>query len=196
MEIICGVDEAGRGPLIGNVVAGAVILDPTRPIEGLKDSKKLTHTQRELLYQKIISQAMAWGVGHASAAEIDEINILQATMLAMKRAVDQLIQKHQLKPSLVLIDGNKAPNIEIPTKTIIQGDVTQPCISAASILAKVTRDLEMMTLHEQYPEYGFAQHMGYPTVYHLEKLSSLGIIPGYRMSFSPVKKIAQRDGHV
>jgi len=196
MEIICGVDEAGRGPLIGNVVAGAVILDPTRPIEGLKDSKKLTHTQRELLYQKIISQAMAWGVGHASAAEIDEINILQATMLAMKRAVDQLIQKHQLKPSLVLIDGNKAPNIEIPTKTIIQGDVTQPCISAASILAKVTRDLEMMTLHEQYPEYGFAQHMGYPTIYHLEKLSSLGIIPGYRMSFSPVKKIAQRDGHV
>ena len=196
MEIICGVDEAGRGPLIGNVVAGAVILDPARPIEGLKDSKKLTHTQRELLYQKIISQAMAWGVGHATAAEIDKINILQATMLAMKRAVDHLIQKHQLKPSLVLIDGNKAPNIEIPTKTIIQGDVTQPCISAASILAKVTRDLEMMTLHEQYPEYGFAQHMGYPTVFHLEKLSSLGIIPGYRMSFSPVKKIAQRDGHV
>ena len=196
MEIICGVDEAGRGPLIGNVVAGAVVLDPARPIEGLKDSKKLTHTQRELLYQKIISQAMAWGVGHATAAEIDKINILQATMLAMKRAVDHLIQKHQLKPSLVLIDGNKAPNIEIPTKTIIQGDVTQPCISAASILAKVTRDLEMMTLHEQYPEYGFAQHMGYPTVYHLEKLSSLGIIPGYRMSFSPVKKIAQRDGHV
>ena len=196
MEIICGVDEAGRGPLIGNVVAGAVILDPARPIEGLKDSKKLTHIQRELLYQKIISQAMAWGVGHATAAEIDKINILQATMLAMKRAVDQLIQKHQLKPSLVLIDGNKAPNIEIPTKTIIQGDVTQPCISAASILAKVTRDLEMMTLHEKYPEYGFAQHMGYPTVYHLEKLSSLGIIPGYRMSFSPVKKIAQRDGHV
>jgi ribonuclease HII len=196
MEIICGVDEAGRGPLIGNVVAGAVILDPARPIEGLKDSKKLTHSQRELLYQKIISQAMAWGVGHATAAEIDKINILQATMLAMKRAVDHLIQKHQLKPSLVLIDGNKAPNIEIPTKTIIQGDVTQPCISAASILAKVTRDLEMMTLHEQYPEYGFAQHMGYPTVYHLEKLSSLGIIPGYRMSFSPVKKIAQRDGYV
>jgi ribonuclease HII len=196
MEIICGVDEAGRGPLIGNVVAGAVILDPARPIEGLKDSKKLTHTQRELLYQKIISQAMAWGVGHATAAEIDKINILQATMLAMKRAVDQLIQKHQLKPSLVLIDGNKAPNIEIPTKTIVQGDVTQPCISAASILAKVTRDLEMMTLHEKYPEYGFAQHMGYPTVFHLEKLSSLGIIPGYRMSFSPVKKIAQRDGHV
>ena len=196
MEIICGVDEAGRGPLIGNVVAGAVILDPARPIEGLKDSKKLTHTQRELLYQKIISQAMAWGVGHATAAEIDKINILQATMLAMKRAVDHLIQKHQLKPSLVLIDGNKAPNIEIPTKTIVQGDVTQPCISAASILAKVTRDLEMMTLHEKYPEYGFAQHMGYPTVFHLEKLSSLGIIPGYRMSFSPVKKIAQRDGYV
>jgi ribonuclease HII len=196
MEIICGVDEAGRGPLIGNVVAAAVVLDPVRPIAGLKDSKKLTHSQRELLYQKIISQAMAWGVGHATAAEIDKINILQATMLAMKRAVDHLIQKHQLKPSLVLIDGNKAPNIEIPTKTIIQGDVTQPCISAASILAKVTRDLEMMTLHEQYPEYGFAQHMGYPTLYHLEKLSSLGIIPGYRMSFSPVKKIAQRDGHV
>jgi ribonuclease HII len=196
MEIICGVDEAGRGPLIGNVVAGAVILDPARPIEGLKDSKKLTHSQRELLYQKIILQAMAWGVGHATAAEIDKINILQATMLAMKRAVDHLIQKHQLKPSLVLIDGNKAPNIEIPTKTIIQGDVTQPCISAASILAKVTRDLEMMTLHEKYPEYGFAQHIGYPTVFHLEKLSSLGIIPGYRMSFSPVKKIAQRDGHV
>jgi ribonuclease HII len=196
MEIICGVDEAGRGPLIGNVVAAAVVLDPVRPIAGLKDSKKLTHSQRELLYQKIISQAMAWGVGHATAAEIDEINILQATMLAMKRAVDHLTQKHQLKPSLVLIDGNKAPNIEIPTKTIIQGDVTQPCISAASILAKVTRDLEMMSLHEQYPEYGFAKHMGYPTVYHLEKLSSLGIIPGYRMSFSPVKKIAQRDGHV
>jgi len=193
MEIICGVDEAGRGPLIGNVVAGAVILDPACPIEGLKDSKKLSHSQREHLFQQITLRAMAWGIGHASPAEIDQINILQATMLAMKRAVEHLIRQHQLTPSLVLIDGNKAPIIDIPTKTIIQGDVTQPCISAASILAKVTRDHEMIALHEQYPEYGFAQHMGYPTVYHLEKLSSLGIIPGYRMSFSPVKKIAQRD---
>jgi len=195
MKLICGVDEAGRGPLVGNVLAGAVILNPARPIDGLKDSKKLTPQKRELLYQEILNHALAWGVGHASPAEIDHLNILQATMLAMKRAVEHLTLQYKIKPSLLLIDGNRAPSIDIQTQTIVKGDATQPCISAASIIAKVTRDQEMMTLHRQYPEYGFNQHMGYPTVHHLNKIAELGVIPGYRLTFGPIKKMITREQH-
>jgi ribonuclease HII len=195
MDLTCGVDEAGRGPLVGNVLAGAVILNPAHPIDGLKDSKKLTPQKREFLYQEILNHALAWGIGHASPTEIDQLNILQATMLAMKRAVEHLTLQFQIMPSLLLIDGNRAPRIEIQTQTIVKGDVTQPCISAASILAKVTRDKEMMALHQQYPEYGFDQHMGYPTVHHLKKLTELGVIPGYRLTFGPIKKIISREQH-
>ena len=195
MELICGVDEAGRGPLVGNVLAGAVILNPARPIDGLKDSKKLSPQKREFLYQEIVNHALAWGVGQASPAEIDQLNILQATMLAMKRAVEHLTLQYQITPTLLLIDGNRAPEIHIQTQTIVKGDATQPCISAASILAKVTRDQEMMALHRQYPDYGFDQHMGYPTVQHLKKIVELGVIPGYRLTFGPIKKLISRDQH-
>ena len=195
MELICGVDEAGRGPLVGNVLAGAVILNPAHPIDGLRDSKKLSPQKREFLYQEILKHALAWGVGHASPAEIDQFNILQATMLAMKRAVEHLTLQFKITPSLLLIDGNRAPSIDIQTQTIVQGDATQPCISAASILAKVTRDQEMMALHQQYPEYGFDQHMGYPTVHHLNKIAELGVIPGYRLTFGPIKKMFTREQH-
>ncbi|BDW11157.1 ribonuclease HII [Polynucleobacter sp. SHI8] len=195
MELICGVDEAGRGPLVGNVLAGAVILNPARPIDGLKDSKKLSSQKREFLYQEIVNHALAWGVGQASPAEIDQLNILQATMLAMKRAVEHLILQYQITPTLLLIDGNRAPEIHIQTQTIVKGDAMQPCISAASILAKVTRDQEMMALHRQYPDYGFDQHMGYPTAQHLKKIAELGVIPGYRLTFGPIKKLISRDQH-
>ena len=195
MELICGVDEAGRGPLVGNVLAGAVILNPAQPIDGLKDSKKLSAQKREFLYQEILHHSFAWGIGKASPAEIDQLNILQATMLAMKRAIEHLIFQYQVKPSLLLVDGNRAPMIDIQTQTIVKGDATQPCISAASILAKVTRDQEMMAMHQQYPEYGFNQHMGYPTAHHLKKIAELGIIPGYRLTFGPIKKIITREQH-
>jgi ribonuclease HII len=195
MELICGVDEAGRGPLVGNVLAGAVILNPDHPIDGLKDSKKLSAQKREFLYQEILNHSFAWGIGKASPAEIDQLNILQATMLAMKRAIEHLIFQYQVKPSLLLVDGNRAPMIDIQTQTIVKGDATQPCISAASILAKVTRDQEMMAMHQQYPEYGFDQHMGYPTAHHLKKIDELGIIPGYRLTFGPIKKIITREQH-
>lgn len=194
-DIICGIDEAGRGPLVGNVVAGAVILDPIRPILGLKDSKKLSSVKREALYHMIKENSFAWGIGHATPDEIDRINILQATMLAMQRALQNLIERFQIKPTLVLVDGNRTPVIDIPAQAIIQGDVSQPCISAASILAKVTRDHEMMALHQQYPQYGFDRHMGYPTPQHLEKISTIGLIPGYRLSFGPVRKIFNGDDH-
>ena len=168
MEIICGIDEAGRGPLIGNVVAGAVVLDVTRPIQGLNDSKKLSHNKREDLYLQILDSSLAWGVGQACATEIDQINILQATFLAMQRALEHLIQQFSITPTLVLVDGNQSPKINIPTQAIIKGDASEPCISAASILAKVTRDRQMLEMHQQYPQYGFDQHMGYPTKKHLE----------------------------
>lgn len=186
--MICGVDEAGRGPLIGNVVAGAVILDPRHPIQGLRDSKKLSAAQREFFYQKITQQALAWGVGVATPEEIDKMNILQATLLAMQRAVKHMMEHFNIEPLMVLIDGNRAPDLPLPTRTIVQGDATEPCISAASILAKVSRDREMTELHQQYPAYGFAQHRGYPTPQHLQALATLGLIPGYRLSFGPVKK--------
>jgi ribonuclease HII len=194
MEIICGIDEAGRGPLVGNVLAGAVILDPNRPINGLKDSKKLSSSQRNALYEEIMQRSLAWGIGSASPQEIDQLNILQASMLAMKRALHHLIVQFKVSPNLVLVDGNRLPEIDINARAIIKGDTKEPSISAASILAKVNRDREMLQMHQQYPDYGFDQHMGYPTKMHLLKLSQNGLIPGYRHSFKPVKDLL-RESH-
>lgn len=192
---ICGVDEAGRGPLVGAVVAGAVVLDPNRPIEGLRDSKKLTAVRREFLYQQIIEKAKAWGIGEASSHEIDEINILQATMLAMRRAVEDLTSRLGAWPDKALIDGNRCPELPIAVEAIIKGDAKEPAISAASILAKVTRDRQMQDLHEQYPQYGFAQHMGYPTVAHLAALMQYGACQQHRRSFSPVRKALETSAN-
>jgi ribonuclease HII len=188
---ICGVDEAGRGPLVGAVVAGAVVLDPNNPIEGLKDSKKLTASRREFLYEEIMQKAKAWGIGEASPAEIDAINILQATMLAMQRAVEDLANRLGQWPSQALIDGNRCPTLPIPAQAIVKGDAKEPAISAASILAKVTRDRQMQSLHEQYPEYGFAKHMGYPTEAHFAALKQYGACDEHRRSFSPVRKVLE-----
>jgi ribonuclease HII len=186
---ICGVDEAGRGPLVGSVVAGAVVLDPNNPIEGLKDSKKLSSARREYLYEQIMSKAKAWGVGEASPAEIDEINILQATMLAMRRAIEDLTTRLGAWPDKALIDGNRCPELPIAAEAIVKGDAKEPAISAASIIAKVTRDRQMMALHELHPEYGFAQHMGYPTEAHFAALKQYGACDQHRRSFSPVRKV-------
>ena len=184
---ICGVDEAGRGPLVGAVVAGAVVLDPLNPISGLKDSKRLTPARREALYAEIVLKAKAWGVGEASPLEIDQINILQATMLAMQRAVDDLCTRLGRWPDKALIDGNRCPSLPIPAEAIIKGDSKEQAISAASIVAKVTRDRQMVDLHARYPEYGFLQHMGYPTPVHLAALRQWGACPEHRRSFSPVR---------
>lgn len=186
---ICGVDEAGRGPLAGAVVAGAVVLDPENPIAGLKDSKKLSAARRAFLYEQIQLKAKAWGIGEASPAEIDQINILQATMLAMRRAIEDLAIRLGGWPDKALIDGNRCPELPIAAEAIVKGDTKEPAISAASILAKVTRDRQMMTLHEQYPEYGFAQHMGYPTEAHLAALQAYGACNEHRRSFSPVRNV-------
>jgi ribonuclease HII len=189
---ICGVDEAGRGPLVGAVVAGAVVLDPLNPISGLKDSKRLTPARREALYTEIVLKAKAWGVGEASPLEIDQINILQATMLAMQRAVDDLCARLGRLPDKALIDGNRCPNLPIPAEAIIKGDSKEPAISAASIVAKVTRDRQMEALHARYPGYGFLQHMGYPTPVHLDALRQLGACPEHRRSFSPVRAVLEQ----
>jgi ribonuclease HII len=182
--IIIGVDEAGRGPLAGNVVAGAVVLKTGLKLEGLTDSKKISAKNREILYDLITSQCQ-WAVGMASVAEIDEINILQATMLAMRRAIENL----NVKYDKVLVDGNRCPEVEHCT-AIIKGDLTQPVISAASIIAKVTRDRQMFELDEKQPNYGFAKHKGYGTKQHLEALSQYGLIKGvHRETFAPVKKL-------
>jgi ribonuclease HII len=186
---ICGVDEAGRGPLVGAVVAGAVVLDPLKPILGLKDSKRLTPARREALYAEIVLKAKAWGVGEASPLEIDQINILQATLLAMQRAVDDLCVRLGRWPDKALIDGNRCPSLPIPAEAIIKGDSKEPAISAASIVAKVTRDRQMAALHARYPGYGFLQHMGYPTPVHLAALRQLGACPEHRRSFSPVRAV-------
>ena len=186
---VCGVDEAGRGPLVGSVVAGAVVLDPDHPIEGLKDSKKLTPARREFLYEQIIEKSKAWGVGEASPAEIDEINILQATMLAMRRAIEDLSDKLGHWPDKALIDGNRCPELLIPAEAIIKGDAKEPAISAASIIAKVTRDRQMQALDRRHPQYGFAQHMGYPTEAHFAALKEFGACDEHRRSFSPVRKV-------
>ena len=183
-DLIAGVDEAGRGPLAGPVVAAAVILDPMRPIDGLRDSKKLTEASRERLAAEIKERALDWSVAHATVEEIDELNILQATMLAMKRAISGLT----VRPSLVLVDGNRVPRIELPVNAIIQGDDKIAAISAASIIAKTTRDHWLVELDERYPEYGFAKHKGYGTKEHLEALAKYGPLPVHRKSFGPVKQ--------
>ena len=186
---VCGVDEAGRGPLAGAVVAGAVVLDPENPIDGLKDSKKLSAARREFLFEQIQLKAKAWGIGEASPAEIDEINILQATMLAMHRAIEDLTTRLGVWPNKALIDGNRCPELPILAEAIVKGDTKEPAISAASILAKVTRDHQMMDLHELHPQYGFAQHMGYPTEAHLAALKEFGACDQHRRSFSPVRNV-------
>jgi ribonuclease HII len=183
--MIAGVDEAGRGPLAGPVMAAAVILDPRYPIEGLADSKKLTEKQREKLFIIIQDRALAYAVGRAEVEEIDEINILQASLLAMQRAIHAL----KIAPTLALIDGNFAPFVSCETKTIIQGDQLEPAISAASILAKVTRDREMLLLDEQFPQYGFAKHKGYPTKAHREALEQYGPSVAHRRSYGPVARL-------
>ena len=186
---VCGVDEAGRGPLAGAVVAGAVVLDPENPIAGLKDSKKLSAARRELLFDQIQLKAKAWGIGEASPVEIDEINILQATMLAMRRAIENLTTRLGGWPDKALIDGNRCPELPISAEAIVKGDTKEPAISAASILAKVTRDRQMMALHELHPQYGFAQHMGYPTEAHFAALKEFGACDQHRRSFSPVRNV-------
>lgn len=186
-QLIAGVDEVGRGPLAGPVVAAAVILDPKRPIEGLADSKALSEKRREELAVLIREQALAWALGRAENEEIDQINILQASLLAMRRAVLAL----RPGPEFALVDGNRCPDLPCPADAIIKGDATVAVISAASILAKVSRDREMITMDQQYPGYGFASHKGYPTKAHLLALSTLGVTPIHRRSFGPVKKYVQ-----
>jgi ribonuclease HII len=172
-------------------VAGAVVLDPSNPIAGLKDSKKLTPARREFLYEQIMEKAKAWGVGEASPAEIDDINILQATMLAMRRAIEDLVIRLGAWPDKVLIDGNRCPELSIPSEAIIKGDAKEPAISAASIIAKVTRDRQMQALDKIHPQYGFAQHMGYPTEAHFAALKEFGACDEHRRSFSPVRKVLE-----
>ncbi|MFM2029326.1 MAG: Ribonuclease [Pseudomonadota bacterium] len=186
---VCGVDEAGRGPLAGAVVAGAVVLDPDNPIDGLKDSKKLSAARREFLFEQIQLKAKAWGIGEASPTEIDQVNILQATMLAMRRAIEDLTTHLGAWPDKALIDGNRCPELPIAAEAIVKGDTKEPAISAASILAKVTRDRQMMALHELHPQYGFDQHMGYPTEAHFAALQKFGACEEHRRSFSPVRNV-------
>lgn len=186
---ICGVDEAGRGPLVGSVVAGAVVLDPNQPIIGLRDSKKLSPARREQLYAEIMQKARAWGIGQASPSEIDTLNILQATMLAMRRAIEALSERLGEWPSKALIDGNRCPILPIASEVIIKGDAKEPAISAASIIAKVTRDQQMQALHTQYPQYGFNQHMGYPTEAHMQALKQYGPCEEHRRTFAPVRNL-------
>ncbi|NEY26938.1 Ribonuclease HII [Hafnia alvei] len=182
---IAGVDEVGRGPLVGAVVTAAVILDPARPIVGLADSKKLSEKRRNALYEEIIEKALSWSLGRAEPHEIDELNILHATMLAMQRAVAGL----SIEPDFVLIDGNRCPKLPMASQAVVKGDSRVAEISAASILAKVTRDREMEVLDAQFPDYGFAQHKGYPTAFHLERLAQLGATEHHRRSFGPVKRV-------
>ena len=188
-SLVCGVDEAGRGPLAGPVVAAAVILDPDRPVEGLDDSKKLTEKKREALFPLIQERALAFGVGMASEQEIDQYNILQATFLAMRRAVEQL----SLRPDAALVDGNQNPDLGIPTQTVIKGDALSASIGAASILAKVTRDHLMLQLDQIYPQYHFAKHKGYPTKDHYACLAQHGPSPVHRRSF--LKRWFQEHTH-
>ncbi len=183
--LVCGVDEAGRGPLCGSVVAAAVILDPLRPIPGLADSKKLSAARRQHLASQIRSHAIAWSVAEASVAEIDRLNILHATMLAMKRAVQGLSPA----PERAQVDGNRCPALSIPVEAIVKGDATVEAISAASILAKTVRDEAMLALDARYPAYGFARHKGYPTAAHLDALKRHGVLPCYRRSFGPVRAL-------
>ncbi len=184
-ELVAGVDEVGRGPLFGDVVTAAVILDPARPIAGLADSKKLTEKRRDALFDEIKESALAWSVARASVEEIDRLNILHATMLAMQRAVEGL----SIKPDYALIDGNRCPVLSCPAEPVVRGDGRVPAISAASILAKVTRDREMLAFDAEYPGYGLAGHKGYPTKVHLEALRRLGPTALHRRSFGPVRQL-------
>ncbi|WP_420600090.1 ribonuclease HII [Neptuniibacter sp.] len=186
-QLIAGVDEVGRGPLVGNVVAAAVILDPNKPISGLADSKKLSEKKRNLLYTEIKEKALAWCVASASPQEIDEINILHASMLAMKRAVEGL----KIPPEFVYVDGNRCPDLTCPSEAVVKGDSKIAEISAASILAKVDRDHEMTLLDKDYPEYGFAKHKGYPTAVHFAALNKHGPLPEHRRSFKPVRELLE-----
>jgi ribonuclease HII len=184
-KLICGVDEAGRGPLAGAVFAAAVILDPAHPIVGLRDSKKLSEAKRDQLAIEIKKHALAWCIAQASEKEIDQINILQATMLAMQRAVQGL----SVKPELALIDGNRCPVLTMMSQAIVKGDDKVEAISAASILAKTARDAALMDLHVQYPQYAFDQHKGYPTALHMERLREHGVSPVHRLSYAPVRAL-------
>ena len=183
--LVAGVDEVGRGPLAGPVVAAAVILDPAQPIEGLADSKKISEAKRNKLDIEIREKALSWSLGRAEIEEIDEINILHASLLAMRRAVEGL----SVQPQHAKIDGNRCPELACSSEAIIKGDQKVACISAASIIAKVARDAEMVEMDAHYPGYGFAAHKGYPTKVHMQALLDLGITPIHRRSFSPVAKI-------
>jgi ribonuclease HII len=182
---LAGVDEVGRGPLAGPVVAAAVILDPGSPIEGLADSKKISEKRREVLDRVIRESALAWSLGRAEVEEIDRLNILHASLLAMRRAVEGL----SISPDHALVDGNRCPDIPCSAEAVVGGDSTVPVISAASIIAKVARDREMVELDQRYPGYGLARHKGYPTKAHLEALQRLGVTEIHRRSFAPVKKV-------
>ncbi len=183
-RLTAGVDEVGRGPLAGPVVAAAVILDPDKPIEGLADSKKLTKKRREQLYDEIMLKAMAWSIARAEVEEIDELNILQASLLAMSRAVAAL----PISPDHALVDGNQLPPLNCTAEAIVKGDEKIPAISAASIIAKVARDREMVAMELKYPGYGFSKHSGYPTKMHMQALKELGVTPIHRRSFAPVRR--------
>ena len=183
--LICGVDEAGRGPLAGPVFAAAVVLDPVRPITGLADSKVLSANRRVVLAECIRTRALAWAVAFATVEEIDRLNILRATLLAMRRAVERL----SLTPTEVLVDGLHCPDIGLPVRAIIGGDATVAAISAASILAKTGRDAEMLLLHDRFPQYGFDRHKGYPTPGHLDALRRHGVCEVHRRSFAPIRNI-------
>lgn len=189
-KLIAGVDEVGRGPLVGAVVTAAVILPEDYDLPGLTDSKKLSEKRRETLFDAIKAQAICWALGRAEPEEIDQLNILHASLLAMKRAVEAL----SIKPDHVLIDGHRCPELGhiCTAEAIVKGDLTEPVISAASILAKVARDREMLALHAQFPEYGFDKHKGYPTRDHLSRLQEYGVLPAYRKSFSPVRKLIEK----
>ena len=195
--IICGVDEAGRGPLAGSVYAAAVILDANNPIIGLADSKKLSEKKRDFLSAEIKAKSLAWSIASCSAQEIDEINILQASLLAMKRAIESLVLSPEVMEKvnsgqvLVQVDGNKCPKISWPCEAIVKGDSKVQSISAASILAKVARDAELYELDKTYPQYGFAKHKGYPTTYHREMLKLYGVTGVHRLTYAPVKALVK-----
>jgi len=188
---ICGVDEAGRGPLAGPIFAACVVLDPVRPSEGLADSKLLRVEERERLAALIHERALCWAVAQASVAEIDALNILRASLLAMQRAVEQL----PLEPGEVLVDGNRCPALRFPVRAVVGGDRSVPEISAASILAKTARDAFMLELHRLYPDYGFDRHKGYPTRAHIEALRRCGVSPVHRRSFAPVRALCSDKNH-
>ncbi|HLR17620.1 MAG TPA: ribonuclease HII [Alcanivoracaceae bacterium] len=188
-QLLAGVDEVGRGPLVGAVVTAAVILDPSNPIAGLADSKKLSEKKRNELAEEIRIKALAVSVGRADAAEVDQLNIYQATFLAMQRAVTGL----KITPDAAIIDGHRCPDLPMPAEAVVKGDGRVPAISAASIIAKVTRDAEMLALHQEHPNYGFDRHKGYPTKAHIAALNEYGALPEHRRSFAPVARVVDPE---